>query len=306
MKSPLTNVLFVQPPEDGVQFPGLFVQGGQFLLTPPEGPLYLCRLPAADILRELPGVLPGLGGHPPQVLQHHLIQDTLPDVVGCADLAAVFFIGPADEVAVGGRHGVCPVKHHGLAAVGAHHQSGVFVLLLHLGPPVFVPPHPLDDVPGFPVDERLMAALNHQAFLPGVLHVALVLVGPGAVLHVDGVAQVQLVLQHIGHSAAGPVVWLLRVQAGVTYAGLPVGIGRRAQHLFPLQHPGDLAGTVSGGAQGEDPTDYRPCLFVNDQLLLFVFSCSHRALWYPAAPYAPPWPAGPPGSSGWCPAQTTR
>ena len=56
----------------------------------------------ADVRRELLGMLSGPGGHPPDVLQYHLVQDLLPDVVGRAALGALFLVGAAGKVVVGG------------------------------------------------------------------------------------------------------------------------------------------------------------------------------------------------------------
>ena len=106
-----------------------------------------------------------------------------------------------------------------------------------------------------------------------MLHLPPVLVGPGAVLHVEGVAQVYLVLQHIGHSAARPVIGLSGVQAGVGDPVVFIGVHGGAQHLLPPEDAGDLAGAVSGGAQGEDPPHHSGGLLVHHQFapVAFVF-----------------------------------
>ena len=89
-----------------------------------------------------------------------------------------------------------------------------------------------------------------------MLHLPPVLVGLGAVLHVKGVADVQLVLQHIGHSAARPVTGFAGVQTGVGDTVSLVGVHGGAQHLLSLEDAGNLAGAVAGGAQGEDTAHY--------------------------------------------------
>ena len=62
------------------------------------------------------------------------------------------------EVVVGGGHSVRPVQHHNGAAVGAHHQAGILVEFLHLSRTSPVLLHPLNDVPGLPVDDGPVAA----------------------------------------------------------------------------------------------------------------------------------------------------
>lgn len=48
---------------------------------------------------------PGHGRHPPQVLQDHVIQHALPDIVGGAE-GPVLRIGPAGKVGIGPAHGM--------------------------------------------------------------------------------------------------------------------------------------------------------------------------------------------------------
>ena len=62
-------------------------------------------------------------------------------------------------------------------------------------------PHPLYDVPDLLGNESGMGVLKHQTFFSGMFHPSLVLVGSAAVLHVDGIAQIDLILQQIGNGA---------------------------------------------------------------------------------------------------------
>ena len=133
-------------------------------------------------------MLSGHRRHPPQVLQNHLVQHTLPDVVGGADLRTFLLVSAAGEVIPGGFHRMRPMQHHGGPAVGAHHQPGVFVLLIHLGGASFVLPYSLNDVPNLLRDQGRVGSLKHQAFLFWMLYMPLVLVGFCAVFHVDGIA----------------------------------------------------------------------------------------------------------------------
>ena len=274
-RDPPQYAVLIQPLEDGVQFPGPLIQGGQLLLPPADLPLELGGLLPADVRRELLGMFPGPGGHPPDVLQHHLVQDTFPNVVSGADLGALLLVSAAGEVVVGGRHGVGPVQNHRGTAVGADHQPGVLVELLHFGRASPVLPHPLDNIPSLPVNDGLMAALNDHAFISGMLHTPLVLVGFGTVLHVDGVADVQFILQHICHRVAVPVIGLGHVQPRVPAAEPLVGVHGGAQHLLPPEDAGDLAGAVAGGTQGKNAAHYGGGLLVYKEpalgvLVLFV------------------------------------
>lgn len=158
--------VLVQPLEDGIQLPNLFLKSVQFSLSLSDLSVYLRRLPAADVCHKFLGVLPGLGGHPLQILQHYLIQDALPDIMGGADLLTLLLVGAAGKVVIGPAHGMCPVQHHDSAVVGAHRQARTFVLLVHVGAPPLMLPYPLDDVPGLPVYEGLMAAFDDRAFAP--------------------------------------------------------------------------------------------------------------------------------------------
>ena len=120
------------------------------------------------------------------------------------------------------------MKNHCGTAIGADDKAGILVEFLHLGRTSPVLPHPLDDVPGLPADQGCVATLDDHAFLPGVLYLPSVLVGPGAVLHIEGVADVQLVLQHICHCVAVPVIRLVQEKANVLAAEPLVGVHGRA------------------------------------------------------------------------------
>ena len=100
-----------------------------------------------------------------------------------------------------------------------------------------------------------MGPLKHQTFFSGVFHLPLVLVRFAAEPHIDGVAQVQFVFQHIGNRAVAPVIGLFCVQRGVTDPELLIGIGGGAEDLFLPQLTGDLARPAASGAHGEYPAD---------------------------------------------------
>ena len=45
-----------------------------------------------------------------------------------------------------------------------------------------------------------MGVLKDQAFFSGMLHPSLILIGFSAIFHIDGIAQIDLILQQIGNS----------------------------------------------------------------------------------------------------------
>ena len=92
----------------------------------------------------------------------------------------------------------------------------------------------------------------------------LVLVGLRAVLHVDGVAQIDFVLQHIRHSIPRPVIWALCIQPHVRDAVLAVGVHGRRQDMLFLENAGNLAGAAAAGAHGKDPADDGCRLLIHD------------------------------------------
>ena len=103
---------------------------------------------------------------------------------------------------------------------------------------------------------------------------ALVLVGLGAKPHVDGVAQIQLIFQHIRNRTACPVVRILRVQRCVINPEFLVGVGGRTEDLFLPQLAGDLAWPAAGGAHDEDPADNGGGLLIHHQLLAVILVLS--------------------------------
>ena len=148
-----------------------------------------------------------------------------------------------------------PVQHHVGAAVGTEHKTGVLVLFFHLGQTALVLPHSLYHVPDLPRNEGGMGVLKDQAFLSWMFDPSLVLVGSAAVLHVDGIAQIDLVLQKIGNGAVRPVIRMCCIQTGVRDAVPGVGVHGGCQDLLFLENAGNLTGTAAAGAHGEDPAD---------------------------------------------------
>ena len=120
------------------------------------------------------------------------------------------------------------VEHHSTPAVGAHHQPGVLVLLVHLGRSPFVLAYPLDDIPDLMAHQGGVGIFQHHAFLPGMFHFPLVLVGTGAVPEIDGVAKVDLILQHVGNGTVRPSIGIIQIKTAMGNAKGFVSVGRRA------------------------------------------------------------------------------
>ena len=186
--------------------------------------------------------------------------------MACAGFT-IFFVGAAGEVVITGGYGMRPVQHHIRTAVGAEHKAGVPVLLIHIGSSALVLSYPLHNVPNFLCNESGMGILKHQAFFSGMLHPSLILIGLGAVFHVDGVAYVDLIFQHIRYCIPRPVIRALGIQSRMGHVVLGIGIHGRRQHLFFFQDSGDLAGAVATGAHGENPADDGRRFLIHLQLL---------------------------------------
>ena len=112
-----------------------------------------------------------------------------------------------------------------------------------------------------------MGVLKDQAFLSWMFDPSLVLVGSAAVLHVDGIAQIDLVFQHIRYCIPRPVIWALGIQSRMSHAVLGVGVHGRRQDLLFLENAGNLAGAAAAGAHGKDPADDGCRLIIHYQLL---------------------------------------
>ena len=102
-----------------------------------------------------------------------------------------------------------------------------------------------------------------------MFHPSLILIGLGAVFHVDGIAQINLVFQKISNGTVRPVIWMCGVQTGMIHAIPGIGVHGGRQHLFFFQDSGDLAGAVAAGAHGEYPADDGRCFIIYRQLLCF-------------------------------------
>ena len=98
-----------------------------------------------------------------------------------------------------------------------------------------------------------------------MLNLPLVLVGFGAVPHIDGVAPVAFIFQHVGDGTARPAIGIVQIKIDVSCTKFLVGVGSCAKDFFPYQPPGDLAWPHTAGAHGEDAAHHRTGLLVRGQ-----------------------------------------
>ena len=96
---------------------------------------------------------------------------------------------------------------------------------------------------------------------------SLVLVGSAAVLHVDGIAQIDLVFQHIRYCIPRPVIRALGIQSRMGHVVLGIGIHgrRRAPVLFSGFWRSGWGRCT--GAHGENPADDGRRFLIHLQLL---------------------------------------
>lgn len=80
--------------ENSIQIELALLHNCQLFLPNPHFPLNFGGLSATDACR----TLSGQSGHTPQILQYHLVQDALPNIVGRADLGTLLFVGAAGKV----------------------------------------------------------------------------------------------------------------------------------------------------------------------------------------------------------------
>ena len=115
----------------------------------------------------------------------------------CGAGFTILFVGTAGEVIVICGHRMRPVEHHRFPAVRADHKSGILVLLIHLRSAAFVFPYLLYDIPDLFGNDGRMRIFKHETFFSWVLHLALVLIGPGAEPVVHSVAEIDLIFQQV-------------------------------------------------------------------------------------------------------------
>ena len=94
--------------------------------------------------------------------------------------------------------------------------------------------YPLDDIPDLLTYQGGVGIFQHHALFSGMFNFPLVLVGTGAVPEVNGVAQVNLILQHVGDRTVRPPIGVIQIQTAMGDAKGFVSVGRGAQYLLPL------------------------------------------------------------------------
>ena len=129
--------------------------------------------------------------------------------------------------------------------------------------------HLLHDVPGLLIHQCLMGVLKDEPVRFRTFPLFLVLIGLGAVSHVDRMAQIHHVHQHISHHIAGPVIRPLGVQPSVGDLIFRVGVHGRREHLFLFELPRNLRGPQTAGAHGEDPPDDLSGLLIHHERPIF-------------------------------------
>ena len=192
--------VFIELLENCIQLGFAFLHGGFFFLQSADLLLELCGLFAVQIFGKFLWMRSGFRRHPAQILQHDLIEDTLPDVMGCAGFA-ILFVSTAGEVVVVGGHCMRPVEHHCFATIGTNYQSGILVLLIHLCGAAFVFPYPLYNIPDLFANDGRMRIFKYETFLARMLYFALVLIGFGAETVVHSVAKIELISQQVCNRA---------------------------------------------------------------------------------------------------------
>jgi len=123
-----------------------------------------------------------------------------------------------------------------------------FAVLRGAGPVVFLLDFPAQ-VPGRPVDDRLVHTLHANPFLLRLAHRALVLVGHGALLTLHDAANIRLVAQHIPHRNLVPQAVVLKI-VGPVLALRPM-LPRR-ENVLGVEELGDAVGSVALAAPGKD------------------------------------------------------
>ena len=186
------HTVLIELLKNRIQLGFAFLHGGFFFLQSADLFLKLRGLFAIQIFGKFLWLLSGFRRHPAQILQHDLIEDTLPDVMGCAGFA-ILFVSTAGEVVVVGGHCMRPVEHHRFPTVRADHKSGILVLLIHLRSAALVFPHPLHNIPNLFGNDGRMRIFKYETFFSWVLHLALVLIGFGAKAVVHSVAEIDLI-----------------------------------------------------------------------------------------------------------------
>ena len=103
-----------------------------------------------------------------------------------------------------------------------------------------------------------------------MLYFTFVLVRFTAESHIDRVANIQLILQHMRDGAFFPVVGLTQRESHVLSTKTLIGIHSRTQYLLTFQEAGNLAGAVAGSAEGEDAAHHCGSLLVHNELALGI------------------------------------
>ena len=172
-------------------------------------------------------------------------------------------VGAANEIQDILTLGVFPVEDcQRVAALVAEDQSfqqEVIGSAPGVLPAVHQHPHLLK---GLQVHQRLVGTLHHHPVGRVLLQALLRLVTDLHAAPLHHVADVGLVLEHVGDPLAAP-------QAGVGAGSYhrKIGIGGRSGHPLLVEEGGDIPAAHTGEGQGENPPHDRGYFFVNDDLV---------------------------------------
>ena len=207
-------------------------------------------------------------GHPAQIVQHDLFQVNLPDLVRGAGILSPLAVGGAPEVVLILPHLLRPAEHQVLSAVGAVDQAGEQVGFLHvLGRAALVCPYIPHDVPQLLRYQRCVGILHQDLLTLRSFDLLFVLVGERCSPQGERVAEVDDVLQDIGHRLAAPAIGAGRDQVVAGFPSFLVVLVGRVEDLFSGQNSGDLVRPFPGSAQFEDPAYHRGSRLVRHDLL---------------------------------------
>lgn len=221
-----------------------------------------------DIGRKLPLFHSGKMGNSAQVIQDHLLQVSLSDLMRCTVLLSLLAVGIALEMELGALDGLGSVQHHGLTAVSAEDKACEHIELVHmLGRSALMRAHIPNDIPEFLSNQRLMGVLDNDLFALGDVHSGFVLIGDGGTLLQTRVTEIGLILKNVGDRSTAPTIRPLYIHSRLSFPILTVIVMGRCQNLFAFQNTRDLIRTFAAGAQLENALHDGSGFFIGNDIL---------------------------------------
>ena len=184
---------------------------------------------------------------------------------GAGTVLGKTLIGTADEIQCFFSLGVGAIQHaQGMTAFVAENQalqqkiigtaSGAFAA-------VHQHPHLAETLS---VNQRLMGIFNHNPIITILMQTLLRLVADLHLPPLHHIADVGLILQHIGNTLAAP-----QPRIGSFATHVPAAVGGRCRDALLVQRSGNLAAANAVQRHGKDPPHYGRNLLINDDLVLF-------------------------------------